>query len=152
MGASEFLCPLTNISQCALTETDDNLVMLIYNPLTRPISKMIRFPVVNANIKIFDGQTNEEIYKEFIPIGQFIVNIPGRDSKSEYDVVFEANNIPPLGYKTYYLEKSESVFHDQILQVKKLDSFEDVDIYANIGYYQGSGQEPQPSGAYIFRY
>ena len=68
------------------------------------------------------------------------------------DVVFEANNIPPLGYKTYYLEKSESVFHDQILQVKKLDSFEDVDIYANIGYYQGSGQEPQPSGAYIFRY
>ena len=35
LGASDFLCPLANISQCHLTESSANNVILVYNPLTR---------------------------------------------------------------------------------------------------------------------
>lgn len=35
LGGSDYLCPLVNISQCHLTESDDNNIILIYNPLTR---------------------------------------------------------------------------------------------------------------------
>ena len=81
-GRSDFLCPLANISQCALTETDDDLVFLIYNPLTKPIEEQIvRIPVKEANIQVFDKYL-QEIYVEFVPVPQFVKNIPGRDSES----------------------------------------------------------------------
>ena len=34
-GASDFWCPLVNISQCHLTEVDNNFQILVYNPLSR---------------------------------------------------------------------------------------------------------------------
>ena len=150
-GRSDFLCPLANISQCALTETDDNLVFLIYNPLTKPIEEQIvRIPVKEANIQVFDKYL-QEINVEFVPVPQFVKNIPGRDSESQFDAVFLVKDIPPLGYQTYFLKKNEIPNPDLIVTVEELESWDDLPIIANVGYYQGSGQEPQPSGAYIFR-
>ena len=34
-GSSDFWCPLVNISQCHLTETEINFNVLVYNPLSR---------------------------------------------------------------------------------------------------------------------
>ena len=36
-GSSDFWCPLVNISQCHLTETEANFNVLVYNPLSRYI-------------------------------------------------------------------------------------------------------------------
>ena len=97
MGANNFLCPLTNISQCHWTDFQDwNLNILVYNPLTRPVSKMVRFPVTEANVQVFDGN-KQEIPVEFIPIGSFILDLPGRESSANYDAIFLAQDIPPLG-------------------------------------------------------
>ena len=57
-----------------------------------------------------------------------------------------------IGYKTYYVRKTENTFIDQIVLPKELETWETPDVIANVGYYPGSGEEPQPSGAYIFRY
>ena len=99
------MCPLTNISQCALTENDNDVILLIYNPIIRSLpKKTVRFPVKEANIEIFDGTSNEKLLVEFVPIPQFVKDIPGRDSESQYDVVFEATNIPPLGTDSFKTE------------------------------------------------
>ena len=105
------MCPLTNISQCALTENDNNVILLIYNPIIRSLpKKTVRFPVKEANIEIFDGTSNEKLLVEFVPIPQFVKDVPGRDSESQYDVVFEATNIPPLGTDSFKTEFNYNQF------------------------------------------
>ncbi len=149
-GLSNFMCPLTNISQCSFTESSDNLNLLIYNPLSRPVSKYVRLPVEKANVQIFDADSNE-LKVEFVPIAVNVLNIPGRDSKANYEAVFQVKNVPALGYKTYYLKHAEATLTEQILKVRPYIRLNDSDIFTSMAYYIGSGEEPQPSGAYVFR-
>ena len=148
MGASNFLCPLANVSQCSWTESESNLSIVIYNPLNRKVSKMVRLPVKDAKVQIFDGQGNE-IETEFVPVGNHILSLPGRQSEAYFDVIFRAENIPALGYRSYFWKWSEETFVDKILEVKTNSDMSN--IFASMAYYIGSGEEPQPSGAYVFR-
>lgn len=46
-----------------------------------------------------------------MPIAETIRNIPGRMSNSDTEIVFLASDLPPLGFKSYYikLEKGDTV-------------------------------------------
>ena len=151
MGGNNFLCPLANISQCQLTENfGDNLVVLVYNPLTVPISKVIRFPVVATNLEVVDS-SGQQLPMEFIPVNDFVKKIPGRDSNAEYDVIFKAENLPPLGYATFHLHKTNSIHHDNVIKKRNAIQKDLDDVIASVGYYQSANSDGQPSGAYIFR-
>ncbi|KAL3274845.1 hypothetical protein HHI36_019628, partial [Cryptolaemus montrouzieri] len=41
---------------------------------------------------------------QLVPIPLFVQTIPGRKSKATIDLVFEALNIPSLGFKSYFVE------------------------------------------------
>jgi len=43
-----------------------------------------------------------------VPIPQVLIDIKHRNSTAKYELVFLATNIPPLGYRTYYIERQES--------------------------------------------
>ena len=41
-----------------------------------------------------------------MPIAKFVQNLPGRNSSATYELVFLASQLPPLGSKSYYIERT----------------------------------------------
>ena len=46
------------------------------------------------------------IEAQLVPIPEFVLSIPGRISSATYELVFLAAQLPPLGVKSYFIEKS----------------------------------------------
>ena len=72
--------------------------------LSRYVSKIIRFPVIDANIEIHDGF--DTLLVEFVSIPPTVEAIPGRNSEAKYEAIFEAREIPPIGFRTYYVRNT----------------------------------------------
>lgn len=98
-------CRLLNVSQCEFTETQDSFVVTLYNPLSRPVTKFVRLPVQNSNYTVHDPNGNL-LPSQLIPIATPILKIPGRQSQAVSELVFQAKDIPPLGFKSYFVEKT----------------------------------------------
>ena len=64
----------------------------------------IKLPVVGANFRVLNID-EEVIVSQILPIPEDTLSIPGRDSIATYILYFTADHIPPLGYKTYQIEK-----------------------------------------------
>lgn len=43
-----------------------------------------------------------------VPIFDMVKNIPGRQSAATYEIIFRAENLPPVGFKRYNLVKISS--------------------------------------------
>ncbi|XP_072398925.1 lysosomal alpha-mannosidase-like [Diabrotica undecimpunctata] len=91
-------CLLTNVSICEHTMKSRSLIV-VYNPLTRPIDYFLRIPVNNVNYTLTgpEGFVDFDIVRHM----QYPIKYP---SSSDYELV-AAINIPPMGLKVYYLEK-----------------------------------------------
>ena len=98
------------------------------------MTKIIRFPVTDANIEIFT-EDNVKLDVEFIPIQEKVQVIPGRKSSAKYDVIFVASEIPALGYKTYFVQIM-SQNSDQILEPIEV-SIDEVELIAQPADYPG---------------
>ncbi|CAG9760144.1 unnamed protein product [Ceutorhynchus assimilis] len=170
-------CPLLNVSQCTTTTTNDGFVVTIYNPLSRPVDKVVRLPVKEDSYSVNDLQGTE--YKtQIIPIPDFIKNIPGRSSQAKNELIFIARGIPALGWKSYrvmvYRKTNKNIIVSKkgnkhsvkntafiidpntglinSLTIKNVS----IDLSQNFFYYNGfvgdnSKFENRSSGAYIFR-
>ncbi|XP_072399843.1 lysosomal alpha-mannosidase-like isoform X2 [Diabrotica undecimpunctata] len=100
-------CPLANISQCAFTETNNNFVITVYNPLSRTVSKHVRVPVVGNKYTVKDPQ-GATVVNQIVPVPASLLKIPGRKSLAENELVFKAADVPALGFKSYFIQKYES--------------------------------------------
>lgn len=66
------------------------------------------------------------IPSQLIPIAKSILNIPGRQSEAVLELVFQAKDISPLGFKSYFVEKAaekvmtEEELADDNVKVKSL--------------------------------
>ncbi|CAG9761634.1 unnamed protein product [Ceutorhynchus assimilis] len=170
-------CPLLNVSQCTTTTTNDSFVVTIYNPLSRPVDKVVRLPVKEDSYSVNDLQGTE--YKtQIIPILDFIKNIPGRSSQVKNELIFIARGIPALGWKSYrvlvYRKTNKNIITSKkgnkysvkdtafiidpntglinSLTIKNVS----IDLSQNFFYYNGfvgdnSKFESRSSGAYVFR-
>ena len=169
----EFLCPLRNVSDCSLTTQNDKTILLVYNPLARPIAKYIRFPVAKdtTDVKIYNAE-GEEVNVNLLEIHQTVKSIPGRKDEADFDAIFYAADLPPLGYRAYYIDQIKGLKHENVHQVSKIldtnienDSHNVVkqrlgtfcaegfpnNFEVNMEYYISSEESDQPSGAYVFR-
>ena len=45
----------------------------------------------------------------------FKINISGRNSSATHELIFKAENIPPLGFKSYYISKNAQVASEQVV-------------------------------------
>ncbi|KAK4872843.1 hypothetical protein RN001_014872 [Aquatica leii] len=165
-------CLLTNMSQCAFSENNEQFIVTVYNPLSRPVTHYVRLPVTDGYFKVTDSKgTNLQV--QAIPVPNTIVNIPGRFSKATQEIIFMAESLPPLGFKSFYVQKTPTLIKDP-KQAKVQESAEvkfnqDTglisEIYMNgrkiplqqaFMFYRGAvGDNKAPtnrsSGAYIFR-
>ena len=107
-------CPLSNVSICPPSQSltnKDNLVLLIYNSIGRPRSELIHIPVnspVYCNVQSATGSVPVQLAPLMItPALNMSVAAPYRCS-------FLAQNIPPIGYDTYWLNNQSATFVSHI--------------------------------------
>jgi lysosomal alpha-mannosidase len=107
---SEFLefkfssCPQLNISSCDVTENANQFMVTVYNPLAHATYQYIRIPVNGQKYEVRDYR-NIVVESQIIPVPKSILELDFRQSEAKYELVFQANEVPGLGYKSYYITK-----------------------------------------------
>lgn len=173
-------CLNLNISTCEISEKSNNFIVTLYNPLGHSTHEFVRFPVPGQNYKVTDYEGNL-ISIQFIETPKPVRDLIFRLSDSQYELIFYANYIPPMGYKSFYISKttsktlppeeqeqeeeeeeiigndkiSISINDDGLLSSIKYENVE-YPITQNFYYYEsayGDNREQlnRSSGAYIFR-
>ncbi|XP_059478778.1 lysosomal alpha-mannosidase-like [Neocloeon triangulifer] len=99
-------CLYSNISQCDVSEISDRFVVTLYNPLAQAASPFVRLPV-----REFAYQVRDEIgavlsNTQMIKIPTPVLTIPGRSSQATQELVFQAMDVPPLGFKSYHITRT----------------------------------------------
>ncbi|XP_059047335.1 lysosomal alpha-mannosidase-like [Achroia grisella] len=90
-----------NIS-CCLSTHGEHFFVVIYNPLAWPVTVPVRLPTYRSDYVVYrpDGQ---KIRCALIPIPEPVCQIPYRKSRGRYELVFIADDVPPMGYRSYYI-------------------------------------------------
>nr|XP_034838883.1 lysosomal alpha-mannosidase-like [Maniola hyperantus] len=96
------LCYL-NISSCPNTKLD-TFYITIYNPLAWPVTMPVRLPITNTKYEVFDP-SGTQIKAIKIAIPGHVFDIPNRKIPVTNELVFIAENIPPLGLRGYFIQK-----------------------------------------------
>ncbi|XP_050518488.1 lysosomal alpha-mannosidase [Diabrotica virgifera virgifera] len=161
-------CLLTNVSICKVSQESDKFVVAVYNPLGWSVTHYVRLPVDNGDYMINEG----ELYDLIPTISNFShVKIKG-ETPSAFELVFAAKDIPPMGFKLYYIQKTSATRdakqeeegdsddittfvmndNDNTLQSVILNDL-NMDITQNFYYYvsDDGNSSGVASGAYIFR-
>eukprot|EP00092_Neocalanus_flemingeri_P041666 GFUD01045381.1.p1 GENE.GFUD01045381.1~~GFUD01045381.1.p1 ORF type:complete len:827 (+),score=232.40 GFUD01045381.1:107-2482(+) len=154
---SQTNCPALNISQCAVSENNENFIISIYNPLSKHVSPYIRVPVPSTEYGVYDDQ-GERLTVQVNQIPSFIKSIPGRISLAEYELIVRVVGVPPLGYRQVFVQKESGKEQNSISPVLPLEDMPDGlglqtsnEVQIDLQYYTGSTSGGQPSGAYVFR-
>jgi lysosomal alpha-mannosidase len=173
-------CLLLNISQCDVSEHSSQFVVTLYNPLSHPISHHVRVPVSGASYTVRDP-TGKSLTVQMVPIPQPVIELPGRVSPATMVLVFHASDLPPLGFRSYFISQNNHTDHLQqhmqpgqdvtlgnslkfntvfdgktgLLKSVIMDEVE-LSVSQNFYYYKGyigNNEEfaNRSSGAYIFR-
>ncbi|XP_060519654.1 lysosomal alpha-mannosidase-like [Cylas formicarius] len=168
-------CFLTNVSQCATTERLDDFVVTVYNPLSRPVTKYVRLPVTGTNYTVRNGK-GDGLAVQLNPIPDEVLVTPGRDSNATLELIFVAEDIPALGFKKYYVSKSNGSNVVQAGRTNSIDyehlevaldesagivswiNFDGFNLSISQDYYKYPGRSyaantdnSRSSGAYIFQ-
>lgn len=100
-------CPDLNISSCDVSENSNKFVVTVYNPLAHSTFQKIRVPVADNNYQVRDYR-EVPIESQIVPVPNEILSLSYRVSKAPYELVFLASEIPPLGYKSYFIERNST--------------------------------------------
>ncbi|CAH2083582.1 unnamed protein product [Euphydryas editha] len=93
-----------NISSCPNTEVE-RFYIIIYNSLAWPVTMPVRLPILNKKYDVFDP-LGHKIKAVMIKIPDHVMKIPKRRSKVEDELIFIAENIPALGFRSYFVEET----------------------------------------------
>lgn len=59
-------------------------------------------------------------WNQTIPIPPAVYRIPGRNSRAKFELVFKAESIPPLGFKSFHVAKKSTLGKIQLSVEQKL--------------------------------
>lgn len=104
-------CLGLNVSSCSVSEDSDKFIVTLYNPLAHSKFEYVRVPVAYSKYSVMDYR-NVAVASQLIPIPDSLMTIPSRKSQATHELVFLANEIPPLGYKSYFVERVKSQLDD----------------------------------------
>jgi lysosomal alpha-mannosidase len=97
-------CPQLNISSCETTENSNQFMVTVYNPLAHATYQYVRVPVGGPKYEVRDYR-NIVVPSQLIPLPKSILELNFRQSEAKYELVFQANEVPGLGYKSYFITK-----------------------------------------------
>ncbi|KAL4634651.1 hypothetical protein ACB092_04G215900 [Castanea dentata] len=153
-------CPLLNISYCPPSEVDlsngKNLVIVVYNPLGWTRNDVIRIPVINENVAVWDS-SGKEVESQLLPLLDVSVGVRKYHVKAylgispkttpSFWLAFSAT-VPPLGFSTYIISSFKSEDATSVRQDYKSESRKDGTIQVGPGklkliYYENQGNLAQ---------
>jgi lysosomal alpha-mannosidase len=178
---TQFLCQLSNITQCLQIEGQDRFTLTLWNPTIHSVVHHFRVPVTKAYT--VRDPTGQPTLAELIPISNSTKTMPGRTSAAGNQLIIRVS-LPALGFNTYFFEaktdeeakkskvkiteNDECILTNQNLRVE-IDAQGNLEHIVNLqksfsvafsaqGFYwyqsfpgNNSRSEFQASGAYIFR-
>lgn len=97
-------CQLLNISRCEISESKDEFMVTLYNPLAHSGYQYVRLPVT-GNKYIVKDYRGVETPSQMVPIPDTVANLNYRFSNATSELVFLANELPPLGYKSFFISR-----------------------------------------------
>nr|AYV89059.1 saliva protein-5 [Tetranychus truncatus] len=100
------LCLGLNISQCEIVESNDKVLVTVYNPYAHEYDVKVRIPWQESNYKV-TGPNGESVNATIIPIPGFMQDFPERKSSATHELLFKAT-LPALGFASYFVEKLSS--------------------------------------------
>uniref|UniRef100_A0A0K8SVP2 Alpha-mannosidase n=1 Tax=Lygus hesperus TaxID=30085 RepID=A0A0K8SVP2_LYGHE len=95
-------CMLRNISECHITQRNRKFVLYVFNPLPTETNFTIRIPYHHP-IQAYES-SNLMVYGDIMPVPPSVMAIPGRHSLAKSEYVFQANGIPAMGFKSFYVQ------------------------------------------------
>uniref|UniRef100_A0A182K5Y1 Alpha-mannosidase n=1 Tax=Anopheles christyi TaxID=43041 RepID=A0A182K5Y1_9DIPT len=98
-------CHLLNVSKCELTESKDSFTVTLYNPLAHAGHEYVRVPVTGGRYIVRDYR-NVEVSSQLVPIPESVLNLSYRFSNATSELVFLANELPPIGFKSYFVTRA----------------------------------------------
>lgn len=118
-------CLGLNISKCETTESNDNFIVTLYNPLPHSTFQYVRVPV-NTEFWSIRDYRNVVVEFQIVPIPDPVKSLKYRLSSASFELVFMASELPPLGYKSYYVSREatsdpEVMLADQPLIDENMD-------------------------------
>ncbi|XP_053232372.1 lysosomal alpha-mannosidase [Podarcis raffonei] len=96
-------CTYLNISVCLLTEVASTFMVIVYNPLARPVGWNVRLPVNGSHYSVLDP-SGQAVLNEVIPVSNFTRAVRHDRGDAVNELVFQAS-APPLGYTTYSVSR-----------------------------------------------
>lgn len=117
-------CTLLNITSCSISESNNRFSLTLYNPLGHVTNEYVRVPVPGYRYVVIDHK-GKRLDTQVVPVPSAVSYIKQRNSNATYELVFLASNLPAVGYKTYYIQKSESdpVIMKPVSSPKKSSSY-----------------------------
>lgn len=109
------LCPELNISSCSISEKSEKFMVTLYNPLAHSTFQYVRIPVTDGDYEVMDYR-NVSIDFQIVSIPNQIQSLSHRKSSALSEIVFMANELPPLGYKSYFIQQ-KSMTEDKMLEM-----------------------------------
>lgn len=101
-------CAYLNISACDVSENNERFIVTLYNPLAHSTFQYVRVPVEGGDEYVVKDYRDVPVVSQSVPIPEEVLNLKFRISKSVVELVFLASELPPLGYKSYFIEKKAS--------------------------------------------
>ncbi|XP_052868628.1 lysosomal alpha-mannosidase-like [Anopheles cruzii] len=108
-------CHLLNVSKCELTESKDSFTVTLYNPLAHAGHQYVRVPITGTRYVVRDYR-NVEVPSQLVPIPDPVQSISYRFSNATAELVFLANELPPLGFKSYFVTRALDSVDDFVHQ------------------------------------
>ncbi|KAL0858611.1 hypothetical protein ABMA27_012445 [Loxostege sticticalis] len=94
-----------NISSC-MHSTSNHFFIVVYNPLAWNVSMAVRLPIHPLVYSVYDPR-GKSIKAASIVVPKHITSHPGRRSLGRHELVFYAEDIPPMGFRSYVIQKTD---------------------------------------------
>ncbi len=99
-------CAMLNISQCQTTEQNTPFIVTLYNPVAFRSSHTVRLPVTDGSYSVTD-HLGRLVASQMVPIAEAVLRLPGRNSNATNELIFRAQDLPPLGLRSYHVKTPE---------------------------------------------
>jgi len=105
-------CPLTNVSNCPVTEQNSQFVLIMYNPIGQNNSNWVRIPVRGNSYTVMDYTLNK-VPTQLVPVTAATASLPDHmGSSAVNELVFQTSS-PALGFSTYFVQETKTDTHSQ---------------------------------------
>lgn len=114
-------CANLNISSCDISEKSEKFMVTLYNPLAHSTYQYVRIPISRSEYEVLDYK-NKPVNSQIVSIPEEVRKLRFRETDAESELVFLANELPPLGYKSYFIQRKSPVRNNKRVN-SKIDEF-----------------------------